>query len=511
MAAVQSTITTTRPSMRTPPVSTGLVLAALAAGTALALPFWVGRVVPLLDLPQHLALVAVLRHHGDPAWGFERFFDVEWATLTPYWTYYAAATALSWLMPVETATRLYLTAGALAWPWAGIALCRARGSSPWLGLLVAPLALDTNLYLGFVSYTSGVLLLFFLSALFLRYLERATWPSGVATALGAGLLFFTHVQPFVFFLALSAWFAATARALRWPGRLGRLLPLLPATLGLFVPWIYAQFIAGRQGSGARYTFGRIGSLRALFRSPLESLTDLPSSIAGAFQDRSDLVLLAGWAALVAWAVPASRVRMRLVVPVLLALLGYFAAPMSIAGQWNIGPRFATLAALLLVAVLDVDLPLARRIGAAAAALAVLVGVNAAREHIHFDREAGAFDRALEAIPRGSRVLPLIFENRGQVIATWPYLHIGQYAMVRGGGVVSSTLARVPAFPIRLRDPKSLPALDPFQPRWFRYETAGLAYDVFLLRGAGAVERAAFPPGSVDVVFDEGDWTVLRRR
>src|SRR5687767_7484872 len=98
-----------------------LVAAALLAGAVTAVPFWVGRFMPLLDLPQHLAVVAVLRHHGDPAWGFARFFDVEWGELTPYWTYYLALWALSWIAPLEVASRLYLTAYALAVPWAGIA------------------------------------------------------------------------------------------------------------------------------------------------------------------------------------------------------------------------------------------------------------------------------------------------------------------------------------------------------------------------------------------------------
>jgi len=85
----------------------GLKLAATLCGIALASPFWVGRLVPLLDLPQHLAVVAVLRHHGDPDWGFSRFFDVEWGELTPYWTHYLVTWALSHLVPVETASRLY--------------------------------------------------------------------------------------------------------------------------------------------------------------------------------------------------------------------------------------------------------------------------------------------------------------------------------------------------------------------------------------------------------------------
>ena len=59
--------------------------------------------------------------------------------------------------------------------------------------------------------------------------------------------------------------------------------------------------------------------------------------------------------------------------------------------------------------------------------------HAARVHGAFDREAGPVEAALEAIPRGARVMPLVFENRGHVLETWPYLHFGQYGMVGGVG------------------------------------------------------------------------------
>ena len=129
-----------------------LTAAALAAGAALAVPFWVRPWVPLLDLPQHLAAAAVLRHHGDPAWGFERFYEPQWGELTPYWSYYLALDLLACVMPLETASRVLLTGYAFAVPWVGMAFCAAFGRPRAAGLLAAPLALNANLYFGFVSY-----------------------------------------------------------------------------------------------------------------------------------------------------------------------------------------------------------------------------------------------------------------------------------------------------------------------------------------------------------------------
>jgi hypothetical protein len=483
-----------------------LVGAAVASGVALLAPFWVGRVVPLLDLPQHLAVVSVLRHHGDPVWGFARFFDTDWAKFTPYWTYYAITYVLSFFFSVETASRVYLSAYALAFPWAGIALARAFGRSPWLGLLAAPLALNTNLYFGFVNYGTGVVLTLWLVADLENGLGAEHF-RGRRHTLVAALLFFTHVQTFAFYVTAAAVLAATRRDRPPRARFRRAVVLLPTTAGLLAPWLYLQALAPRDGS-ARYAFGRLGQLGARFASPLESLRALPRAIAGSFQDRSDLWLLAVWAALAGAALwphagLRERPRARAALPSLLALAAYFAAPLSVTGQWNIGPRFALLAALFAIPLGRATGARATIVGLLAVVLTVVVGGNAVRQHAAFDREAGAFDEAIAAIPRGVRVMPLVFENRGRVLEPWPYLHLGQYAMVRRGGVTAANLGRYAPFPIRLLDPKSLPALDPFRPGDFRFETMGGGYDYFLVRGAPPA--SLFPPGAAERVFSRGDW------
>jgi len=181
------------------------------------------------------------------------------------------------------------------------------------------------------------------------------------------------------------------------------------------------------------------------------------------------------------------------------------------GQWNIGPRFAWIAALLVLPAARAAGRRAAFAGAGAVLLAVLTGANAARQHAAFDREVGAFDAALDHLPRGVSVAPLIFDARGAVLAQWPYLHFGQYAMVRRGGLAAMNLGRVACFPIRMRDARTLPHTDPFRPGDFRFEEMGRLYDYFLLRRAGPWRARLFPEGTVDTVYEGGDWTVLARR
>src|SRR4051812_16500757 len=110
----------------------------------MAAPLWVGRYLPLVDLPQHLAITTVLLHHDDPAWVLARYFEPQRGELTPYWAHYLALEGLSHAMPVDTAARVFLSLYVFALPWAAMALARALGAPPPVGLLALPLALNGN-------------------------------------------------------------------------------------------------------------------------------------------------------------------------------------------------------------------------------------------------------------------------------------------------------------------------------------------------------------------------------
>src|SRR6185503_13096938 len=115
--------------------------------------------------------------------------------------------------------------------------------------------------------------------------------------------------------------------------------------------------------------------------------------------------------------------------------------------WDVNQRFAWLLALLLAAA-PREAP--RWLAPAALALSAAMAANAAWHHVRFDREAGGFDSALATIPPGARVMGLVYDTRGSVVETWPYLHFPQYAVVRHGGLASHSFAGNAPLPVRLR-------------------------------------------------------------
>jgi hypothetical protein len=486
--------------------------AATTCGLLCALPFWVGRFVPLLDLPQHLALATILHGHYEPGWTLAAYFQPAWGKYTPYWTVYLLLHWLAYLVPIETAARLLLTLIALGLPWATLGLCRALGRSQATALLAAPLVLNTSLYLGFLSYCTAVVVLLFTLTTFEFYVRRTSLPRGLLVAAATTILFFTHVQ-LVVFLGL----AALARAaLDRQGRgvrpwILRVVPVAAPLCVALLPWLYLT-LAG----GSRRDFGSLGDMELRWEPTSARLADLPAHVMGAFQDGSDTWLLAAWAATLAAAFVmgvrnrSSRAR-RGWQPALflsLALACYLALPLSIRGQWNIGPRFGLLVALFAVTTVR---PLSSRasgaVGSAAVVLCAFCGANAAWHHRQFDREVGPFDRALAAAAPGQRVLGLVYDNRGHVLNHWPYLHFAHYYTVRRGGPVGASFAAAGPMPVGLRQPEALPYLDAWRPSEFRCDSHGTRYDLLLVRQSHPPAPDALSACEFRLLFEEGDWRI----
>ena len=237
----------------------------------MAAPLWVGRFLPLLDLPQHLAITTVLLHHDDPAWQLAAYFEPQRGELTPYWAHYLALEGLGRVMPVDAAARVFLSLYVFALPWAAMALARALGRPPALGLLAVPLALNANLYYGFIAYCWSVVLLLWALALLARQLDapRRGARRRPRAARGGAVL---HPRAVVRVPAPGRRrsSACIGDAPAWRRAL-RAWPLAPATLALFLPWLY---LSTTTQPGVERYFPALEDPRAKYAAPLERLDRL---------------------------------------------------------------------------------------------------------------------------------------------------------------------------------------------------------------------------------------------
>ena len=98
--------------------------AMVAVCVVASLPCLTFRYLPMTDLPQHEAIVSIMRHMHDPSYGFERYYD--WALdRTLYVFPYFLAVGLSFLLPVRMALHITVFLATLSYPLGVLLTLRA--------------------------------------------------------------------------------------------------------------------------------------------------------------------------------------------------------------------------------------------------------------------------------------------------------------------------------------------------------------------------------------------------
>ena len=514
-----------------------LYAAALLLGV---LPLWVARHLPMVDLPQHLHLISVLHRLDDPTTLYPRFFEAR-GTFTPYLGYYYVVSALNWLLPLETANRVFLSAYVVGLPLSLAFLLRALGRPVWPSLLALPFAYGDSFAWGFVNYCASLPLAVLCCGLFVRTLTQAprrrAWAAGLAVCLVAVLLF--HVQSF-FFLALGLpWLLLTtavpedSEALGWRSRLR---PRVPALLGvapgvvLFLGWAALRLAEPAQIAPGQpwKAWGPLLSEQNLaIKSFQENRDEFLQVLANLFHDGSDRWPLYAVGAVATVAVALSLAprgpspsaegpvaRYRMVGLGLIALGLYFLLPFDIRGYiYYLNTRYAHLAAALLIASVPVTRPaFERKLLWASAACALLLGGVMGRGFRAFSREAAELDALTAATAPRPRVMGLIFETRSRVVRFPVFLH-GATVLARArGGVTNFSFALTPHSPLRYQGatPPTFPS--EWRPDELDYEAQGRFYDHFLVRGAHPSRVfGARLQSELAVVQQVGDSWLVRRR
>lgn len=495
-------------TVRALPVRTDRLVyaAALLLGV---LPLWVSRHLPMVDLPQHLHLISALHRLDDATTLYPRFLAAR-HELTPYLGYYYLVSALNWLLPLETANRLFLSAYVVGLPLSLAFLLRSLGRPTWPSLLALPFAYGDSFAWGFVNYLASLPLALLCCGLFVRTLvdtpKRRAWAAGLAGCLVAVLLF--HVQAF-FFLALGLpWLLLTTPVPEDAGLRGlraRLKPRVPALLGV-VPGVLLFFlwVGLRLGQPSEVAPGQPWKAWGPMLSPenlawkgfAQNRAELLSVLANYFHDGSDrwglyTVGLVAAVALVAGLVargPRTEgpvARFRVLGLGLLALALYFLLPFDIRGYiYYLNTRYAHLAAALLVASVPVARGELRRpfLWASAACALVLAFVLGSGFRA-FSREASEWDALVKATPPRPRVMGLVF-NAGSGVVRFPvFLHGAAVLARERGGITNFSFALTPHSPLRYLAPPPPTFPSEWRPHELDYETQGAFYDVFLVRGA----------------------------
>lgn len=302
------------------------------------LPCLAFEYLPMTDLPQHQAIVSIMRHMHDPAYGFEAYY--EWALgRTLYVFPYFLALGLSFLIPLGWALRITVFVATLSYPLGVLLMLRALKKPLGLTLLALPLLYNRSFFWGFIHFNLGLGLAFIvLSELVGPWSRGKGWRVAGLSLLSAT----THVYGLLLLsLYALAWLIVGERR----KLLSRVAWLAPAAIALGV-WGSLVAKAPR--------FGGVQWLPFRFR-----LREISNSILGGYRDRSEDFILAAWVlvmlALVWRSLPVTLGRWRRLgvhervtyILIIANLAGYFLLPLATATAKFINFRHVLMAAMLL--------------------------------------------------------------------------------------------------------------------------------------------------------------------
>jgi hypothetical protein len=470
-----------------------LVAALAAVWLSALLPIWIPRFLPLLDFPNHLGAMAILHRHGDPSWGYDKFYTLNLKP-APYWGHYFPVHVLAYLVPLEVANKIWISAVALALPLGTATLARQIGRSPWLALLVAPFVFSFCFAMGFLSFCGGLAVFPWAFYTLESFLDEPTVGRGVALALLACVLYLMHVMPWVVF-GLGAGVILCSHGWR-PKRMLVAAGCLLVSVALALSGLLQQQKWSTATTAAKVTHEGGWTMRFdTFRVAVRGLKDrwlvnLPHG----WTTVMELVLLASLVALIVTALWARSeqqrgFRWRYEVVLVICLLLYFCLPQTLytpLAWWYIAGRMtAFLAVVLALSPRGAIEGRRRLILIPALIISLAFPVVLAVHWYRFDTRTRGFARLMKTVPRGSSTLVLMLGHVDDPDAdknSLPFLEFHALAQVLGGGFDPwSQATPLGGFPMSPIPEKTLPAPYYSRPQDFSFDRYGAYYDYILTR------------------------------
>lgn len=541
---------------------------ALICGVA---PLWATQALPLVDLPQHLHLISVLHRLDDASTLYPEIFARR-PELTPYLGYYYAVSLLNWLMPLELANRVFLSAYVAGLPLSLAFLLRSLKRPAWPALLALPFAYGDSFAWGFINYCASLPLALITCGFFVRAIEdapkRRAWAIALAASLVAVLLF--HVQAFAWLGVALPFLLLTTPAPEgkpWRARVPALVGVMPGVI-LFVLWVglrvgQPQEIApgqpwrswgpmlSKENLGWKSLEQNVGEFISAPRLPDGSIqlseTNFPI-LAGMAPDGSDQravrlvflialgAMLFGFSRALGSAVLGYKngksvvaavkglfqlpneegpvARWRIVGLTALAVTLYFALPFDIRGyMYYLNTRYAHLVAALLVCSVPAlpELWSRRLVYVAAAAALVLMGPLRAAFQA-FDLESRALTELAKSAGPKPRVMGLVYATGSRAVTHPLYLHAAAVVARERGGLTNFSFALTPHSPLMYRGAPPPTFASEWRPDQMQWSEHGSHYDHFVVRGVRPEQL--FGPrlqSELYVAAQAGDFFLVRKR
>jgi hypothetical protein len=493
----------------------------VALTIAVLLPVWSQRLLPMLDTPNHLALVRAWHSYHDPSYHLAEFYDLR-IRLVPYFLFYWSIHMLMYVFSIEVANKLFLSAYLVLFPLSILYLSQVLRRSHWLALGAFALAFNMNWIYGFSSYVMSTAMMFFALGGLLGYLRtRSQWHL-MMLFFATILAYLSHVMPWTVF-GVCAIVLLIYHCL-WHRR--RLRAGVIASLAM-LPTVIMAVSAAAEDSMEKGYMKQGDGFSGVFRDFPTALWEFPRRIMELFPGSFDYWVLAILAATVfglAWwkgtraaeddDIEARDLTISLwVLGVLYVVLPYaMSKPMA---WWNISPRLPSMMAPLILLLPSVRLEgRLRLIVAPMVVVCVALPLKLRSLYRDFSRRNAPLMELIDRVPRGASTLVMVRgmmfgphpeESSGDPATAGPvYWHFPSWPTALNGGfdpyVFDQGIPVVPRKRKKLPKAPSWGGADSFQPR----QATGFDYLIVRL----ATPQLDNEP-AIEIVERIGDWTLYR--
>ncbi|MBD3219176.1 MAG: hypothetical protein GF310_12950 [candidate division Zixibacteria bacterium] len=148
------------------------------------------RILPFVDLPNHLAAATIVKNYDDSQNDFEQFFESD-PNLRPN-TFHLFLCSLDIFPSVEFGNKVFYALYIILLPLSVLFLIRKAGGDPWLSLLSFLMLYNYNVLWGFVGFTMALPLIFFMLGFMLDLFNKFSLKTVLILGLMFPALFFVH-------------------------------------------------------------------------------------------------------------------------------------------------------------------------------------------------------------------------------------------------------------------------------------------------------------------------------
>jgi hypothetical protein len=478
----------------------------LFAGLLLALIF-VPEYLPMVDLPQHAAQVAMWKQFD--AGTLPTMENHSLNLFTPYLGGYSVARIFSSIMPVTAAIKATVFL-ALLLPLLALYLeLRKRPFLRWSVFLVIPFLFNWSFYWGFLNFifAIGPMLICLFSSI--RLIDRRSGYCNYVIGTCALLLFFFHIFCALIYVGLTGVYVMVkTKNLKQIGlSLIAFLPFFALTTG----W---QISRSSPGQGSALSGGLSGTFWFL---GINRITNLPTTmLSGAYygEQIATSVLLATALVLIG-ALYYGGIRKERLLLLLLTALAYLLLPQYSLKCAYIYQRFAFLVIPLAVYAVGDKLAekkaFCRILQVCSVIIPVLYLSSLMGVFTAFSAETLPFTNFKRHMEKNKRVLSLMVDNRAASVRGPVMLHFPSWYQATHGGYVAFNFNH----PVKYHPDGATPRVgnkflwNPGAAELQKFE----AYDYYILK---APLRAPGFPFNVsgekfELLLREGDWHLYSRR